>query len=261
MNIFYEEEGTFKIGAILADNDTSLQVEAPHGKRSKVKAGNVLFRFDERAVRRSWRRRRNRPRQMDLDFLWECCGAGRVLLRRAGSRLLRPRAQCAGVGGAAAAPARRAHVLLQEGQGPLPRGAGRRAEGRAGQRRAQAPAGARCRPATSSSCALRAARRSSSRACTSCCTSRTATRSRSRRSSKPPAPLRLSTAAPAGEVRSDSFLARLPSESLSVRALSARQRFSDRGRAASSRSTCRWRRSRHSASTTSPPPRSTMPSR
>ena len=36
MNIFYEEEGSFKVGAILADNDTSLQVEAPHGKRSKA---------------------------------------------------------------------------------------------------------------------------------------------------------------------------------------------------------------------------------
>ena len=47
MNILYEEEGSFKIGAILADNDTSLQVEAPHGKRSKVKSSNVLFRFNE----------------------------------------------------------------------------------------------------------------------------------------------------------------------------------------------------------------------
>jgi exoribonuclease-2 len=47
MNVFYEEEGSFKVGAVLADNDTSLQVEAPHGKRSKVKAANVLFRFDE----------------------------------------------------------------------------------------------------------------------------------------------------------------------------------------------------------------------
>jgi hypothetical protein len=47
MNVFYEEEGSFKVGAVLADNDTSLQVEAPHGKRSKVKASNVLFRFNE----------------------------------------------------------------------------------------------------------------------------------------------------------------------------------------------------------------------
>ena len=46
MNVFYEEEGTFKVGAVLADNTTSLQVEAPHGKRAKIKAASVLLRFD-----------------------------------------------------------------------------------------------------------------------------------------------------------------------------------------------------------------------
>src|SRR6185503_2452409 len=45
-NVFYEEEGDFKVGAVLADNVASLQVEAPHGKRSKVKASNVLVRFE-----------------------------------------------------------------------------------------------------------------------------------------------------------------------------------------------------------------------
>ena len=38
VNVFYEEEGALKVASILADNDTSLQVEAPHGKRSKIKA-------------------------------------------------------------------------------------------------------------------------------------------------------------------------------------------------------------------------------
>ena len=46
MNVFYEEEGTFKVGAVLADNTTSLQVEAPHGKRAKITAASVLLRFD-----------------------------------------------------------------------------------------------------------------------------------------------------------------------------------------------------------------------
>ena len=46
MNVFYEEEGELRAGSVLADNTTSLQVEAPHGKRSKVKASNVLFRFE-----------------------------------------------------------------------------------------------------------------------------------------------------------------------------------------------------------------------
>jgi len=36
MNVFYEEDGGFKVGSILADNTASLQVEAPHGKRSKI---------------------------------------------------------------------------------------------------------------------------------------------------------------------------------------------------------------------------------
>ncbi len=46
MNVFYEEAGTFKVGAILADNNTSLQIETVHGKRSKIKTTVVLFRFD-----------------------------------------------------------------------------------------------------------------------------------------------------------------------------------------------------------------------
>ena len=46
-NILYDEDGDFRVGAILADNETSLQVEAPHGKRSKVKASYVLLRFED----------------------------------------------------------------------------------------------------------------------------------------------------------------------------------------------------------------------
>jgi exoribonuclease-2 len=71
MNIWYEEEGGFKVGMVLADNTSSLQVEAPHGKRSKVKASNVLFRFDEPLsafldeVQRT-------AQEIDIDFLWEC---------------------------------------------------------------------------------------------------------------------------------------------------------------------------------------------
>jgi exoribonuclease-2 len=72
MNVFYEEEGSFKIGTVLADNDTSLQVEAPHGKRSKVKTSNVLFRFNE-ALSTFLEVAQKAADEMDLDFLWECC--------------------------------------------------------------------------------------------------------------------------------------------------------------------------------------------
>jgi exoribonuclease-2 len=72
MNVLYEEEGNFRIGAILADNDTSLQVQAPHGKRSKVKASNVLFRFNE-PLAGFMEGAQKTAGDMDLDFLWECC--------------------------------------------------------------------------------------------------------------------------------------------------------------------------------------------
>jgi len=38
MNILYEEDGSFKVGSIMTDLTTSIQVESVSGKRSKVKA-------------------------------------------------------------------------------------------------------------------------------------------------------------------------------------------------------------------------------
>jgi exoribonuclease-2 len=73
MNVFYEEEGAFRIGAVLADQGTSLQVEAPHGKRSKVKAANVLFRFDG-PLGSFMDEAQKLADTLDVDFLWECCG-------------------------------------------------------------------------------------------------------------------------------------------------------------------------------------------
>jgi exoribonuclease-2 len=73
MNVFYEEDGGFKVGTILADNTASLQVEAPHGKRSKIKAANVLLRFGDPAADFMERAQRAAD-EIDLDFLWQCCG-------------------------------------------------------------------------------------------------------------------------------------------------------------------------------------------
>ncbi|MGH8701136.1 MAG: RNB domain-containing ribonuclease, partial [Burkholderiales bacterium] len=74
MNVFYEEEGDFKVGSVLADHDTSLQVEAPHGKRSKVKASAVLFRFDGAGLAQFLEESRKLAEAMEADFLWQCCG-------------------------------------------------------------------------------------------------------------------------------------------------------------------------------------------
>jgi exoribonuclease-2 len=75
MNVFYEEEGGFKVGVILADNASSLQVEAPHGKRSKIKASAVLVRFDAPALGAFMDGVQRVADGVDVDFLWQCCGA------------------------------------------------------------------------------------------------------------------------------------------------------------------------------------------
>lgn len=75
MNVFYEEDGELKVGAVLADNDTSLQVEAPHGKRSKVKASAVLLRFETPAHTAFMAGAQQQADAIDIDFLWQCCTA------------------------------------------------------------------------------------------------------------------------------------------------------------------------------------------
>ena len=74
MNVLYEETGAFKVGAILAESDTSLQVEAPHGKRSKIKAASVLLRFDAPPLSELMDRASELAAEIDTDFLWQCCG-------------------------------------------------------------------------------------------------------------------------------------------------------------------------------------------
>ncbi|MDR2196001.1 MAG: RNB domain-containing ribonuclease, partial [Gallionellaceae bacterium] len=73
MNIFYEEDGGFKAGAVLADNNASLQVENLHGKRSKVKAANVMLRFAQPGLAEFMAQAEGIAADMDVEFLWECC--------------------------------------------------------------------------------------------------------------------------------------------------------------------------------------------
>src|SRR5688500_18904595 len=70
MNVFYEEDGHFKVCLIFADNNTSLQVEAPHGKRSKIKTQSVLLKFDS-SLQEFMSSAESTANEIDLDFLWE----------------------------------------------------------------------------------------------------------------------------------------------------------------------------------------------
>jgi len=72
MNIFYEENGGFKVGSIMADNTSSLQVENTSGKRTKVKAANVILRFSEPSLSEFIPHAESLAQDIEVDFLWEC---------------------------------------------------------------------------------------------------------------------------------------------------------------------------------------------
>jgi exoribonuclease-2 len=74
MNVLFEEDGAFKAGSILADNNTSLQIELPTGKRSKVKSANVLLRFASPNPAELMQRAEKAAEEIDVAFLWEVCG-------------------------------------------------------------------------------------------------------------------------------------------------------------------------------------------
>ena len=74
MNVFFEEDGDFKVGTVLADNNTSLQVETQHGKRAKVKAANVLIRFQHGPLSQFMAEAHKLSEEVDPAFLWEVSG-------------------------------------------------------------------------------------------------------------------------------------------------------------------------------------------
>jgi exoribonuclease II len=74
MNVLFEEDGVFKTGTILADNDTSLQVETAHGKRVKLKANTILLRYANPSASELLARAEQEAAALETDFLWEMCG-------------------------------------------------------------------------------------------------------------------------------------------------------------------------------------------
>ncbi|MEO8418616.1 MAG: RNB domain-containing ribonuclease [Methylophilaceae bacterium] len=73
MNVFYEEDGSFKVASVMSENPGSLQIEALSGKRSKIKTANVLMRF-EGALAGFMESAQQQAESLDTVFLWECCG-------------------------------------------------------------------------------------------------------------------------------------------------------------------------------------------
>ncbi len=73
MNVFYEEDGSFKVASILAENPGSLQVESVSGKRSKIKLASVILRFDG-SLSAFMEQAQTLAAEQEVPFIWECCG-------------------------------------------------------------------------------------------------------------------------------------------------------------------------------------------
>jgi exoribonuclease-2 len=76
MNVLFEEDGGFKAGSVMTDNDSSLQVEMPSGKRSKIKAATVLLKFDKPSPTALLEQATPLAEEIEADFLWECVSDG-----------------------------------------------------------------------------------------------------------------------------------------------------------------------------------------
>ena len=74
MNLFFEESGDFKAGAVLSQQGEAYQVEMQTGKRTKVKARDVLLEFSSPDPAQLLSEAKSIADEIDLDFLWEVAG-------------------------------------------------------------------------------------------------------------------------------------------------------------------------------------------
>jgi len=72
--VLFEEDGAFRVGTILAEAGASFQVEAAHGKRSKVKSSSILLRFDGQSLGAFMPEAQKLSEPIDPNFLWEATG-------------------------------------------------------------------------------------------------------------------------------------------------------------------------------------------
>jgi exoribonuclease-2 len=74
MNLFFEESGDFKVGAVLSQAGEAYQVEMPSGKRTKVKVKDVLLQYEKPGPAELLEAAKGIAAEVDLEFLWEVAG-------------------------------------------------------------------------------------------------------------------------------------------------------------------------------------------
>jgi exoribonuclease-2 len=71
MNALFEDAGKFLAGRVMTETDTSVQIELDSGKRVKVKAANVLLKFDKPPPAELVAAAQLLAQEIDLDLAWE----------------------------------------------------------------------------------------------------------------------------------------------------------------------------------------------
>lgn len=71
MFALFDEAGKFLAGRVMSEADSSMQVELESGKRVKVKAANVLLKFDKPSPAELIAEGQRLAQEIDLDLAWE----------------------------------------------------------------------------------------------------------------------------------------------------------------------------------------------
>ncbi|QNN56698.1 RNB domain-containing ribonuclease [Diaphorobacter ruginosibacter] len=71
MHALFEEAGKFQAGRILSEAESSAQIELDSGKRVKVKAANILLKFEKPSPAELLAKARELAAAIELDLAWE----------------------------------------------------------------------------------------------------------------------------------------------------------------------------------------------
>ncbi|HLO94292.1 MAG TPA: RNB domain-containing ribonuclease [Burkholderiaceae bacterium] len=76
MFALFDEAGKFLAGRVMSEAESSMQIELDSGKRVKVKAANVLLKFDKPAPAELMAQGQALGQEIDLDLAWEFAPEG-----------------------------------------------------------------------------------------------------------------------------------------------------------------------------------------
>lgn len=75
MNVLFEEDGALRVASVLSEEKGALQIEAPTGRRGKIRGDRVLLSFQRPTAAELFAEAETRAAEIDVPFLWEVAGS------------------------------------------------------------------------------------------------------------------------------------------------------------------------------------------